>query len=73
MYQDIKFCVKCGENQRSNCAPRTKGLYHDCGLSPYLFNIFINDIIDYTDKEETHSPVIRELNFRDCYLLMTWR
>jgi hypothetical protein len=60
MYQDIKFCVKCGENQRSSCAPQTKGLRQGCGLSPYLFNTFINDIIDYIDKEETHSPVIRE-------------
>jgi hypothetical protein len=30
-------------------------------LSPYFFNIFINDSIDYIDKEETHSKVIREL------------
>jgi hypothetical protein len=58
MYQDIKFCVKCGGNQRSRCAPQTKGLRQGCGLSPYFFNIFINDIIDYIDKEETHSPVI---------------
>jgi hypothetical protein len=25
MYQDIQFCVKCGENQTSSCAPQTKG------------------------------------------------
>ena len=55
MYQDIKFCVKCGENQRSSCAPQTKGLCQGCGLSLHLFNIFINYIIDYIDKEETHS------------------
>jgi hypothetical protein len=61
MYQDIIFCVKCGENQRSSCAPQTKGLRQGCGLGPYLFNIFINDITDYIDKEETPSPVIREL------------
>jgi hypothetical protein len=60
MYQDIKFCVKC-ENQRSSCAPQTKGLRQGRALSPCLFNIFINDIIDYVDKEEMHSPVIQEL------------
>ena len=30
-------------------------------MSPYLFNIFINDIIGYIDTEETRSPMIKEL------------
>jgi hypothetical protein len=34
---------------------------HPKQKGPYLFNIFINYIINYTDTEETHSPVIREL------------
>jgi hypothetical protein len=61
VYQNITICVKCGENHRSSCASQTKGLRQGCGLSPYLFNIFINHIIDYIDKEKTHSSVIREL------------
>jgi hypothetical protein len=32
-----------------------------CGLSPYLFNTFINDIIGKLDTEEIYSPVISEL------------
>jgi hypothetical protein len=32
-----------------------------CGLSPYLFTIFINYIIEYIDIEGTHSLVINGL------------
>jgi hypothetical protein len=32
-----------------------------CGLSPYLLNIFINNITEYIDIEGTHTPVINGL------------
>lgn len=61
IYQDIKFCVKCGENLMSSCATQKNGVCKGCGLSMYLFNIFINYIIENVDTEEGHSPVINNL------------
>lgn len=61
MYLDIKFCAKCGETQISSCASWTKRVHQGCGLSPYAFNSSINDIIDYNDREGTHSSVTNGL------------
>jgi hypothetical protein len=35
MCQDIKFCVKCGENLISSCATQNKGVHQGRGFSPY--------------------------------------
>jgi hypothetical protein len=51
IYEDIKFCEQCGENQISKCAPHTKGLHEGSGLIAYLFSIFVNDVIWYIDTE----------------------
>ena len=37
--------------------PPKKGACQGFGSSPCLFNTFINDIIEYLDTEETHSPM----------------
>jgi hypothetical protein len=54
MYQDIKVCVKCGQNQISSCTPQTKGALQVCGFSPYLINILPNDI-EYIYIKQIHS------------------
>ena len=51
VYQYIQFCVKCGHNQISSCAPQIRGFRQYCGLRPYLFNIFRNYTVGYVDAE----------------------
>ena len=38
-----------------------KGICQGCGLSPYSFNIIINDIPEYLDTEGTNSAVLNGL------------
>jgi hypothetical protein len=59
--QDIKFCVKYGENLISNCATQTKGSFKGVVLVHMFIDIYINDIIKYLDKEEAHFSVINKV------------
>jgi hypothetical protein len=38
-----------------------KGICQGCGLSPYLFNIIINNILEYLATEGTYSTLLNEL------------
>jgi hypothetical protein len=70
MHQDTTFCVKCGETLISLCATQTEGIHRDCGLSPYLFNIFVTNVTEYLDAEQTRCPVINTLQIPRLLLQM---
>jgi hypothetical protein len=50
--------VKCGEDEVTDFIEQKRGVRLGCSLSPYLFNIFIGDIMDYISKDNPHALVI---------------
>jgi Reverse transcriptase (RNA-dependent DNA polymerase). len=56
MYQDIKFCVKKTSYLVVQLPLPPEGVSQGCSLSTYLFNTFINHIIQFLDTDKTHSP-----------------
>jgi D-mannonate dehydratase len=49
MYNGIKFCVKCGEEEVTDCVEQIKRCETRLQFQP-LFNIFIDDVTDYLNK-----------------------
>jgi hypothetical protein len=64
MYNDTKFCVKCGGDKVTDFVKQIRGVRQGCILSPCLFHIFISDIIDYISEGNVHAPLIENMSIQ---------
>jgi hypothetical protein len=59
--EGITFCVRCGNNEVTKFVTETKGVRQGCGLSRYLFTIFIDDSIGYVSNVNPHAPTVGDV------------
>ena len=60
MYSKLQSCVQL-HGGVSTTFDSLIGLKQGCNLSPFLFNLFINDLTNYVYKANTDSPYLESL------------
>jgi hypothetical protein len=52
--QRYYFCAKCGLSEVTEFAEQRTWVREGCSLSPYLFNIFIDETMEYVSNGSLH-------------------
>ena len=66
MYSRLQVCIRL-PNGISHPFPSLVGLKQGCNLSPNLFNIFVNSLVEDLDIETTNAPKLANLSV-NCLL-----
>jgi hypothetical protein len=64
MHNGTKFCLNCGSNEMTNFVEQRRGVRQGCSLSPYFFNIFTDDIINYISEGNVRAPITGKMSIR---------
>ncbi len=75
MYRNISSCIKLN-NKLSNPLDISIGLRQGCNLSPYLFNLYLNDLSTTLDRAKIDAVTLNKskvssLLYADDLLILT--
>jgi len=59
IYDDVTFCIRCHENTVTEKIESRVGVRQGCVLSPNLFILFVNDLIEHISETDTSAPDIQ--------------
>ena len=57
-YNKSEFSVRLNSTERTSYKKSISGVFQGCQMSPQLFSLFINDIVETLDGDENHAPKI---------------
>ena len=57
-YQKSQFSVRLDKNQTTEFSKSVSGVFQGCQMSPQLFTLFINDLVERLGGDDVHAPEI---------------
>ena len=57
-YSKSEFAIRLNSTERTIYKKSISGVFQGCQLSPQLFTLFINDVVEFLAGDENHAPEI---------------
>ena len=75
-YSKSEFSVRLDNSTRSKSRKSISGVFQGCQMSPQLFTLFINDVVDFLNVDGIHAPeilgtIVHCLLYADDLVLMS--